>query len=276
MPELQEAYKADSMLGDPCDQATPSHKNLCARNGLWYKDHAIVVPDTPGIKRQIMTELHDSQYAGHGGEYKTVQLVKRYFWWPHLDRDVRQFVKGCILCQRNKASSRAYAGKLQQHDLPTAKWQQVTMDFISNLPMTKHGNTMIMVVVDNLTKMAHFVPCPASIDAEGVNTTLPHCMCSTSLDCMAGQKRSSRTGTAGFWMHSGITCASRWVLDTLRTAHHHKTAAQAECMNRVLEETLRHFVTDEMDIWNDLLAAAKFSVDNSYQQSIGYTPFHLK
>ena len=61
----------------------------------------------------------------------------------------------------------------------------------------------------------------------------------------------------------------------MSTAHHHETVGQAERMNRVLEETLRHFVTDKMDNWDDLLAAAEFAVNNSFNRSIMTTPFHL-
>lgn len=61
----------------------------------------------------------------------------------------------------------------------------------------------------------------------------------------------------------------------MSTTHHHETAGQAERMNRVLEETLRHFVSDKMDNWDDLLPAAEFAINNSYNRSIGTTPFYL-
>ena len=109
-------------------------------------------------------------YAGHGGEHKTVKLVRRYFWWPSLDNDCRAFVKGCGHCQRNKTSTRPYAGLLNQHDVATQKWQQVGMDFITHLPVTPNGFDQIMVVVDTLSKMAHFVPCRMTDTAEAIAT----------------------------------------------------------------------------------------------------------
>ena len=219
-----------------------------------------------------MTELHDSRYAGHGGEYKTVQLVRRYFWWASLDNDVRQFVKGCALCQRNKASTREYAGRLQQHDLPTQKWQQVSMDFISGLPVTKNGNSMVMVVVDTLTKMVHFVPCKSATKAEDVaalyvdNVWKHHGWPKTIITDRDGRFLDA------FWQSM---CQQLGAKQVMSTAHHHETAGQSERMNRVLEETLRHFVNDKMDDWDVLLPAAEFAVNNAYQQSIGDTPFHL-
>ena len=113
LPELKQAYLQDQAYGDPDDVV----KNACrsrkviARNGLWYRQSVICIPDSPLIKRKILTELHDSQVAGHGGELRTVQLLRRFFWWASLDRDCRQYVKGCDQCQRNKASTRKQASR---------------------------------------------------------------------------------------------------------------------------------------------------------------------
>ena len=270
-PELQQAYKEDPMCGDPLD-LTLQHKHITARHGLWYKDRRIVVPHSPSIKRQILTELHDSKYAGHGGEYRTTDLVKRYFWWPQMDTDCRQFVKGCSLCQRNKAHTRRYAGLLQQHDMPTQKWQQVSMDFIQGLPVTARGNDMIMTVVDTLSKQAHFVPCKAAMNAEG--TARLYCQeifKHHGWPRVIISDRDTRFKDDFF----RALCTQLQTRQQMSSAYHHETNGQAERMNRVLEETLRHFVSDKMDDWDDLLPAAEFAINNSHQQSIGTTPFYL-
>ena len=179
-----------------------------------------------------------------GGEAKAVELIRRHFWWPSLERDTRQFVKGCALCQRNKPLPRQYAGKLQQHSLPAEKWQQVSLDFITGLPVTKHGNDMIMLVVDNLTKMAHFVPCKANRSkAEDVASLYVQ-----NIFRLHGWPKTIITDRDGrfvdtFW-HA--MCSQLSAQQIMSTAHHHEAAGQAECMNRVLEEKLRHFVSDKM------------------------------
>ena len=70
-------------------------------------------------------------------------------------------------------------------------------------------------------------------------------------------------------------CSQLGIRQGLSTAHHHETAGQTERMNRIFEETLRHFVNDKMDNWDVLLPAAEFAVNNSFQASIGTTPFFL-
>ena len=270
IPELREAYLQDPMFGNPDDP--PKHKHLRARNGVWYRDQVIAVPNSPAIKRQILTELHESKYAGHGGEFRTVQLVRRYFWWPSLDNDCRAFVKGCAQCQRNKASTRRYAGLLQQHDMATQKWEQVSMDFITHLPKTAAGNDMILVVVDTLTKMTHFIPCTEHCTAEDTaRLLLQHVFRLHGWPRVWITDRDTRFTEPMF----RALCTQLGTRQAMGTVKHPETDGQTERMNRVLEETLRHYVNDRMDNWDVLLPTAEFAVNNSFQQSIRTTPFYL-
>ena len=274
LPDLIEAYGKDPQMGDPRDLSV-KHKYLTAKDGVWYHKGVIAVPDSPSVKRAILTELHDSPVAGHGGEWRTVQLVRRYFWWPSLERDCRQFVKGCMHCQRNKAQTRRYAGQLQQHEVPSQKWLHLAMDFITNLPVTARGHNMIMVVVDVLTKMAHFVPCQMTDGAEAIahfhieNVFRLH-----------GWPRAFLTDRDGRFLDAFFRAVSSQLgtAQIMSTTHHHEHACQDhafERMNRVLEETLRHYVSDRMDDWDTVLLVAEFAINNAFQRSISTTPFFL-
>lgn len=177
-PELQDAYRNDAALGEPANESvstvnTQLHTkqgsfDVSSKNGLWYRGDCIVIPDCPAIWRQIMTELHDSKYAGHGGEVRTVQLLSRYFWWFSLDRDVhvKQFVKTVHSIRGTRHAQGG--GELQQHTLPRTHWIQICMDHMSGLPESMHSNTMIIIVLDCFSKMAHFVPCKAASKAEDI------------------------------------------------------------------------------------------------------------
>ena len=271
LSELKDAYLQDPMYGDP-DDVTMRHKHMSRRNGLWYKNGVIAVPNSPQLRREILSELHESGYAGHGGEYKTVQLVRRYFWWPALDNDCRTFVKGCAQCQRNKASTRKYTGLLQQHELATQKWDQVSMDFITHLPCTIRQHDQILVVVDTFTKMAHFIPCKMSDTAEDVaGLYVREVFKLHGWPKVLITDRDSKF-TDGFFR---ALCKQLGTRQAMSTARHPETDGQTERMNRVLEETLRHYINDKMDNWDVLLPAAEFSVNNAFQQSIQTTPFHL-
>jgi hypothetical protein len=114
-----------------------------------------VVPDDYELRTLLVSELHDSMYAGHFGMARTWAAVGRLFWWESLDKDVTKFVSTCVTCQRNKARRHKPYGLLQPLPIPVKPWHTVTFDFIVKLPKTSRGNDNICVFVDKLTKMVH-------------------------------------------------------------------------------------------------------------------------
>ena len=106
---------------------------------------------------------HDT--AGHLGQEKTLNLVKRHFYWPGMVKDVEDFVRSCDICQRTKKVTQQPAGLLQPIPPPNRPWEEVTMDFMS-MSETSHGYDSIAVVIDRLSKMGHFIPTRKDIDAK--------------------------------------------------------------------------------------------------------------
>ena len=117
------------------------------------------MPDLPELKRTILRELHDANYAGHIGSERTIHSVQRMYWWPGMHTAIREYVPGCQVWQQDKHLQHHPAGKLMPLPIPSHAWEYVTADRITSLPKTKHGYTAILVVVDRLTKMTHFMPC---------------------------------------------------------------------------------------------------------------------
>jgi hypothetical protein len=101
-------------------------------------------------------EAHDSPYSGHFGKHKVLHQINQNFWWPGWTKDVESYVFGCLVCQRNKAQTDKKAGLLQPLSVPSFKWESASMDFITQLPVTKTGYDAIAVSVDMLTKVVHF------------------------------------------------------------------------------------------------------------------------
>ena len=119
----------------------------------------MVVPEDDELRSLLISEFHDSQYAGHFGISRTRVAVGRLFWWKSLAEDVTRFVSTCVTCQRNKARRHKPYGLLQPLPVPENPWHTVTFDFIVRLPKTSRGNASICVFVDKLPKMVNFVPC---------------------------------------------------------------------------------------------------------------------
>ena len=163
---MRQAYLQDSQFGDP-DDSSITHKHLTSHNGVWYRQGCIAAPDNPVLKRQILTELHDSVYAGHGGQYKTIQLPG-ITGGHHLTMTAGHLSRAACCVSETKLPHAPYAGLLTQPDIAHQKWDQVSMDFITHLPLTAAGHDQIMVVVDTLGKLTHFVPCKMTATAPDV------------------------------------------------------------------------------------------------------------
>jgi hypothetical protein len=124
---------------------------------IWFKDR-ICVPDIESLRETILKEAHDLDYSIHPGSTKMYQYLKPKYWWYGLKRDVAALVAMCDVCQRVKAEHQRPTGLLHPLKIPKWKWEEIGMDFITGLPHTSKGYDSIWVIVDGLTKVAHFIP----------------------------------------------------------------------------------------------------------------------
>ena len=124
-------------------------------NDCLYYRYRLCVPKDSSLRRRILFEGHDSLTAGHPGYVRTLNAVRKSYFWPGMKRDVLNYVKSCLSCQRIKAERVKMPGKLEPLDIPEMKWECISMDFITGLPSVQGGYDSIMVVVDLLTKVSH-------------------------------------------------------------------------------------------------------------------------
>ncbi|KAH9696347.1 hypothetical protein KPL71_023143 [Citrus sinensis] len=154
--------------------------------------------------------------------------------------DVENYIAACLTCQQIKYSTQAPAGLLQPLPVPPLVWDDLTMDFITGLPTSK-GFEVILVVVDRLTKSAHFGALPSQFTA-------------------------SKTTNLFADLLSGTTLRHN-------TAYHPQTDGQTEVVNRGLEQYLRAFTQDKPQSWSSLLGWAKFCYNTSYHSGLKMTHF---
>jgi hypothetical protein len=124
---------------------------------LWFKNY-LVVPKDFELCRKIIHEAHCSRYSIHPRTNKMYQDLKNNFWWTRMKREIVKYVVGCDICRRIKTDHLRRAGNLQPLSIPEWKWEDTCMDFIVGLPRTSRGYDSIWVIVDRLTKSAHFIP----------------------------------------------------------------------------------------------------------------------
>ena len=113
----------------------------------------IVVPDSEEIKAQIVRELHSTPYSAHPGIQRTIARVRRYFFWKGMLGDIRQFVENCPVCQMEKSDHTLAKEKLTSTQIPKSNGSEISIDFVTDLPLTANGRDTILVTVDKSTRM---------------------------------------------------------------------------------------------------------------------------
>ena len=108
----------------------------------------IVAPDKLDIKDQIVQELHSTPYSAHLGIQQTTAKVRRSFFWKGMLGDVRQFVENCLMSQTEKSDHTVAKGKLQSTQIPETKWNEISIDFVTDLPTSANNKDTILGTVD--------------------------------------------------------------------------------------------------------------------------------
>uniref|UniRef100_A0A670I6J2 Gypsy retrotransposon integrase-like protein 1 n=1 Tax=Podarcis muralis TaxID=64176 RepID=A0A670I6J2_PODMU len=238
------------------------------REGLLYYKGAMYVPGE-ALRERVLKQLHDSPTAGHFGQHKTMLLVTREFWWPRVREDVREYVRGCDRCQRAKGERAAPAGLLEPLPTPGRPWEVVSIDFMTDLPKSR-GKTAVMVVVDLLTKMCHFIVCSHAVTAEEtaqlfVNHIFRLHGAPSRVISDRGKQFTSR-----FWRRLMNLLQVEVGFSTVR---HPETNGQAERANSILQQYLRCYVNERQNDWVERLALAEFAYNNAEHVSTGMSPF---
>ncbi|GJT76047.1 reverse transcriptase domain-containing protein [Tanacetum coccineum] len=130
-----------------------------------------------------------SLYSIHPGSDKMYHDIKKLYWWPNMKAIIAEYVSKCLTCSRVKAECQKPSGLLVQPEIPMWKWERITMDFVTKLPKTSTGHDAIWVIVDRLTKSAHFIPIRATDSMETLTSTVRSTLWTKSVDHLfAGPK----------------------------------------------------------------------------------------
>nr|AAX94824.1 retrotransposon protein, putative, Ty3-gypsy sub-class [Oryza sativa Japonica Group]ABA93187.1 retrotransposon protein, putative, Ty3-gypsy subclass [Oryza sativa Japonica Group] len=238
--------------------------------GTIWMGERLCVPENKELKDLILTEAHQTQYSIHPGSTKMYQDLKEKFWWISMRREIAEFVALCDVYQRVKAEHQRPAGLLQPLQIPEWKWEEIGMDFITGLPRTSSGHDSIWVVIDRLTKVAHFIPVHTTYSGKKLaELYLARIMCLHGVPKKIVSDRGSQF-TSKFWQKLQEELGTRL---NFSTAYHPQTDGQTERVNQILEDILRLCALDFGGAWDKSLPYAEFSYNNSYQASLQMAPF---
>ncbi|WVY93547.1 hypothetical protein V8G54_032635 [Vigna mungo] len=183
--------------------------------------------------------MHESPTWGHSGYFWTFKRISGVLYWEGMKRDIKEWIQQCELCQRNKAETLAPAGLLHPLPIPTQVWSDISMDFIGGLPKVQ-GKDTILVVVDKLTKYAHFL-------------ALAH-------------------------PFTAVEVAQLFIKEIVKlhgfsTAYHPRSDGQTEVVNRCLETYLRCMTGTHPSKSPQWLSSEEFWFNANYSSSTKMSPF---
>ncbi|GJU75489.1 putative reverse transcriptase domain-containing protein [Tanacetum coccineum] len=259
----EENYRTEDLYGMIKNLEPRADEMLCLKNRSW-------IPCFGDLRALIMHELHKSKYLIHPGSDKMYQDLKKLYWWPNIKAKITTYVSKCMTCAKVKAEYQKPSGLLVQPVIPVWKWENITMDFVTKLPKTTSGQDTIWVIVDRLTKSAHFLPMKETDTIEKL--TRQHLKEVISRHRVVVSIISYRDSkfTSHFWKSLNEALGTQ--LD-MSTVYHLQTDGQSERTIQMLEDMLRACVMDFGKGWDRHLPLIEFSYNNSYHTSIKAAPF---
>ncbi|SGZ26524.1 BQ5605_C024g09932 [Microbotryum silenes-dioicae] len=247
------------------------HPYVKLQDNLLLHHDKIYIPNAEPLKVKLLAQAHDSLLSGHPGQVKTFELLDRNYTWPGMRQFVNNYVKTCDSCQRNKPTHHRKHGHLQPLPIPSKPWSSLSMDHIVDLPPSS-GFDCVLVVVDRLTKEAHFIPTHKTDSSRDLaRTFLTHVFKLHGLPTDIVSDRGA-TFTSNWWSEF---LAMLKIKPNLSTAFHPESDGQTERTNQTLEHYLRHFCDYLQTNWSELLPLAEFAYNNSFHSSIGASPFYV-
>lgn len=165
--EVMQSYENDNLAQEAIIECTIRPHDVSYFqyiSGLIKYKENVYVGETGGLRQKIVPQIHQSNLGGHAGIHGTYQRVKLTFQWPGIQKQIKEMVESCPICQINKPEHVKSPGLLQPLPILDQAWAYITMDFIEQLPKSR-GKKMIWVVVDRLTKYSHFIALAHPISA---------------------------------------------------------------------------------------------------------------
>jgi hypothetical protein len=238
---------------------------------LWYKK-CINIPEIKEIRELILREAHDSAYSIHPRSTKMYHDLKSRYWWYGMKRAIAEYVALCDNYQRVKAERQRLVLLLQPLKILEWKWEEISMYCIVGLPKTQNGYDSIWVIVDHLSKVAHFILVKTTYKGSKLaELYIARILCLNGVSKKIVSDRGTQF-TSKFWEKLN---ESMDIKLNFSSAYHPQTNGQIERVNQILEDMLRAYALKDNQSWDKCLPYAEFSYNNSYQESIKMAPFEF-
>src|SRR6266540_1554981 len=266
--DIRSAYPQDPVSAAQLPMPSAPKWSLSADGVLLLNDR-IYVPDHDDLRLRILRFKHDHPLAGHYGQNKTVELIRRDYVWPGMRAFIKDYCNSCTICGRIKPRRHKPYGLLKLLPVPARPWDSISMDLIEQLPASA-GFTAILVVVDRLSKQGIFIPTHDTLTA-------------VQLAGLFVLHVFSKHGVPG---HVTSDCESEFISHFFRSlgtvlgmklhftsGYHPEGNGQTKRVNQTLKQYLHTYCNYQQDNWSELLPLAEFAYNNAPSETTGVSPF---
>ncbi|XP_073133837.1 uncharacterized protein [Henckelia pumila] len=216
------------------------------KDGVVHHKRRMWVPTVNSLREDVMTEAHTVPYSIHPGSTKMFKDLQMLYWWLGMKKDIVKFVSEWLTCQQVKVEHQRPAGLLKPLHIPTWKWEDVTMDFVIGLPITQRRMNSIWIIVDRLTKSAHFLPVRNNFSMnQYAELYIREVVRLHGVPARIVSDRDPRF-TSNFWksLHNGLGTKLAFSI-----AFHPQTDGKSERVIQILEDLLRACMIDFGGNW---------------------------
>uniref|UniRef100_A0A8C6SY85 Gypsy retrotransposon integrase-like protein 1 n=1 Tax=Neogobius melanostomus TaxID=47308 RepID=A0A8C6SY85_9GOBI len=221
------------------------------------------------VRSQVIEWGHTSRFSCHPGIGRTISLLRRHFWWPTLEKDVREYTFACTVCARSKSSNQSPAGCLRPLPVPSRPWSHIALDFVTGLPVSQ-GNSVILTIIDRFSKSVHFVALPKLPTAlETADLLVKHVVRIHGIPCDIVSDRGPQF-ISRVWR---CFCEALGARVSLSSGFHPQTNGQCERANQDLESTLRCVAAKDPTSWSSHLPWVEYAHNSLSTSATGLSPF---
>ncbi|KAF7653476.1 hypothetical protein LDENG_00082220 [Lucifuga dentata] len=218
------------------------------------------------LRPEALQWAHASRLSCHPGNQRTISVLRRRFWWTTLEEDTREFVNACPVCNQHKPSHHAPASLLQLLPVPHHPWSHISLDFVTGLPPSE-GNMVILTVVAQFSKIAHFLPLPSM--KETAELILRHIFRLHGFPVDMVSDRGPQFLSV-FWREF---CTLVGAMVSLTSGFHPQSNGQTERMNQEMEMALCSMVSQNPSSWSSQLLWVEYTHNTLPSSATGMSPF---
>jgi hypothetical protein len=239
-------------------------------DGFVFRANKLCIPAS-SVRLLLLQEAHGGGLMGHFGAKKTADILAGHFFWPQMRKDVERFVARYATCQKAKSCLNPH-GLYLPLPVPSAPWEDISMDFVLGLPRNRKGRDCVFVVVDRFSKMAHFIPCHKTDDASNIADLFFREV--VRLHGVPNTIVSDRDVKffSYFWKTLWAKLGSKLLFST---TCHPQTDGQTKVVNRTLATMLRVVLKNNIKMWEDCLPHIGFAYNRLLHSTTKMCPFQI-